>query len=160
MEVNAIRLSEPSALRLTRDARLVAIRWDIMPWALVLDLDTPISEAKKARMRRSWIVFSGVSEINLPITQSRLPSGIWLTDDVAAEKSHEEFINYKIPALLPRFKEELLVGNPRLELGVLAKGIIGVQSTATAIPDDTGLTWENRVRLASDIEMKLAAGEV
>ena len=37
----ASRVEEANALCLSRDARLVGIRWDAVAWGIVLDLDSP-----------------------------------------------------------------------------------------------------------------------
>jgi hypothetical protein len=43
---------------------------------------------------------------------------------------------------------------------IRAKKIIGIVSSASAAPGDSGLTWENRIALATDEEMRAAVGQM
>jgi hypothetical protein len=51
---NVIELPTEEALWITDDARLVALRWDLLPYALVLDLDVAVQGSQGGLMRRAW----------------------------------------------------------------------------------------------------------
>ena len=53
MSEKVYRLTDREVMEITQDARLVAIRWDVLPWSIVLDIDTPVSEQEHAEMRRT-----------------------------------------------------------------------------------------------------------
>ena len=60
MTNKAIRLYDDELFNITWDAKVVAIRWDIIPWCMLFDMETPLSEARMAPVRRSWLVFAGI----------------------------------------------------------------------------------------------------
>ncbi len=79
-----VRILDASAVsEMTRDAKVVAIRWDLIKWSLVLDMDVPASEARASPVRRAWLVLGGVSEISLDLESARLPDGVWLSGPAA-----------------------------------------------------------------------------
>jgi hypothetical protein len=108
-----VKLSEKETIQLTLDARLVGIRWDIIPWSLVFDLDVPTSESKNAPMCRAWIVFSGMSELSFPLNSARLPNGCWLTSNLSYKLLPDGFRDYSVLGLVPMFDaEQLIEKNP------------------------------------------------
>ena len=76
------RLTEEEACVILCDARIVGIRWDIVPWSMVLDLDVRVSEEEGAQVRRVWVAFSGVSTLSLSLTNARLPTGLFVTSEM------------------------------------------------------------------------------
>jgi hypothetical protein len=149
------RVEEHDALALSWDARIVAVRWDLVPWGLVLDLDTPVSEAKGAAMRRAWLVFSGISEVTIPMRANRLPTGIWLTSSFDVDDKDEHGLRmYACRALLPTFDGDRLRGEDSAgELSVRAQSLVAVLSMGSDTPAEYGLAWEVRVGLSSDQDM-------
>jgi hypothetical protein len=142
------------ALHLSRDSRVVALRWDLVPWGIVLDLDVPISEAKGAAMRRAWLLFSGVAEVTIPMQSSRLPTGIWLTSSFAVEGSAQESLLYTCRALLPEFNENRLREDGTLGcISIRAQSLVGVVSQRSSLASEYGLSLGSRTDLASDQEM-------
>jgi len=85
-------LSEDAALDITQDARVAAIRWDLITGSVVLDLDCPISEAKNAPMQRAWLVFRGVKDMSIPLV-GRLPAGCWLTTTMEGVRYRRASLN-------------------------------------------------------------------
>ncbi len=57
-------LDEDSSLAVVKDARAVSLRWDLIPWCLTLDLDTPLDESYNSPLRRAWLIFVGISELS------------------------------------------------------------------------------------------------
>jgi hypothetical protein len=161
MASNLIMLEENEILKLTQDARIAGIRWDVIPWCLVLDLDVPISEARQAPMRRAWIVFHGVSELTFPAQDARLPNGCWLTSTSSLTAVPTDYRMFCVLALMPRF-----IGNESSAISavekivICARRMVGVVSSASATPGDSGLAWENRIALATDEEMRVAVGNI
>jgi hypothetical protein len=134
----------------TLDSRLVALRWDVFPWSLVLDLDVPESEADRAPMRRVWVVFVDVSDVQIPLV-ARLPTGIWLTSGITIETIDDGMFKACASALLPSFDEENhLTRNPHVEISISAHHVLGVRSNSAAVPGPLGLDYECRNELASD----------
>jgi hypothetical protein len=149
------QLSEDEITSLTRGAKLVALRWDLVEWGLVLDLDVPLREGKEAPIYRVWLVFRGVSEISFPLENTRLPNGCFLSSYMSIEKKVGGFEDYSFSALLPTYD---LSGNPlrpvTKSIVIRAKEVNGLSSVKTAIPDNFGfLTRETRLGLATDQEM-------
>ena len=142
------------ALNLSRDSRIVALRWDLVPWGIVLDLDVPISEAEGAAMRRAWLLFSGVADVTIPMQSSRLPTGIWLTSSFAVEACAQELLLYTCRALLPEFDGNRLRENGTLgRISIRAQSLVGVVSENSSLAGEYGLALKARTDLASDQEM-------
>lgn len=143
-----------AALALARDARIVAIRWDLIEWGLVLDLDVPTSECESSAMRRAWLIFSGVSEVTIPIEAARLPNGIWLTSSLAVEGGQDGLRLYTCWALLPSFDgNELRAADAGGDISIRAQELLGVMSAATDNPKEYGLSYQARTELATDQAM-------
>ena len=150
----ANRVEGYDALVLSRDARLVAVRWDVVPWGIVLDLDTPDSEANGAAMRRAWLIFAGVSEVTIPMRNNRLPTGIWLSSPLAVEKEDHGFSNYTCSALLPTFdRNRLREADSGAEISIRAQSLVGAVSANSATPGEYGLSLRTRIELSSDEDL-------
>lgn len=152
--IRATRVDEQAALALVRDARIAAIRWDIVEWGLVLDIDAPVTEAPGAPMRRAWLVFSGVSDVTIPVQAARLPNGIWVTSVMSADAGTDGFRAYSAAALLPVFDGNVPRGDTSSGTVVVrAQSLVGVASSQTAAAGDHGLSHESRTGLATDLDM-------
>jgi hypothetical protein len=133
------------------DSRLVAIRWDLLEWGLVLDFDVPESEAKDAKMRRGWLAFDGVSDISFPFDRSRLPTGCFASGGVAERDTNNELHDYVISALFPRFNESNeMEAHPAKDITIRALRVIGILSSASAEAGNNGLPFAVRNKLADD----------
>lgn len=151
---SAIQLHGQEAHALTLDARLVAIRWDLLDWGVVLDLDTPASESKDAPMRRAWLVFSGVDEITMLLRDARLPTGIWLTSSLVVRLDDEGYHLCSCSALFPVFDgDELQSVNTPSTLSIRARSVFGVVSSGFHAAGEVGLSYVERQSLSSDLEM-------
>jgi hypothetical protein len=150
------------ALRgITLDARVAALRWDVVPWGLVIDLDSPASEAKDAPMRRAWLAFPGLSELSWPFAGARLPNGCWLTSRITCVAVDAKFREYRFLALLPRFSgDDVIVGVPSQEVMIRSMGMVGIASEETSPPTAYGLPWAERISLARDEEMVVALADI
>jgi hypothetical protein len=151
---SAIRLHDRQLRTLTTDARIVAIRWDLVEWGVVLDLDVAVSEAKNAAMRRAWLVFPGVSEMTIAIQEARLPTGIWLTSSLEELPDDDGFRIFSCQALLPVFYGNTVrPTGTSSTLSIRAQNLLGVVSQGSDIPGEHGLGFESRQRLCDDQEM-------
>ena len=138
---------------LTIDARLLAIRWDLIPWCLVLDIDVPVSEAADAPLHRAWIVFEGILELNWPMLNTRLPCGCGLISSITVSKLSDNIQVYKFRGLLPSFSnDDSLLENPAKEISIKAKNIVGFISIEACPHKIEYLERKKRLSLASDDE--------
>jgi hypothetical protein len=152
------RISEDEASKIAIDARIMAIRWDVIEWAVVLDIDTPDSEAPGARMRRAWLVFTGVSDMTIPIRSARLPIGICLTSHIIADSEEDGFQTYTCHGLFPVFDGDIpRPGETANTMSIRAQSLFGVVSTDRAVTTQEGLDLNVRRKLASDDDMLQAA---
>ncbi len=147
------RLSQDEVITATLDARLAALRWDVIPWSLVLDLDVPDYEVENSPMKRVWIVLSNVSELTFPLNNTRIPNGCWLTSQIDSVSVSDGFNDYEVWCLLPSFnKDDTVQDLPAKKLLIRAKEIIGLSSTESGKAIDRVLDMKIRTELASDID--------
>jgi hypothetical protein len=159
MSGRAVPLSGEAVLGITWDAKLVSIRWDLIAWCLVLDMDSPLSEGKDVPMRRAWLVFEGMHEISWALDHARLPNGCWLTSSVEPVAQPDGFTLFRITSLAPIFDAGGSVEKwPQRDLCVRAKSVSAVVSEESAISGMCGLDREVRLGLASDADMLCACG--
>jgi hypothetical protein len=154
-KINLVRkLNHIETIRLTLDARVMAIRWDLIPWSLVLDLDVKDSEAIDASTYRAWLVFTGISELSWPLDNTRLPHGCFLTSEMTVTDVPNDFKKYGFMGLLPSHLENGATINPCAKsIDIKAKGIIGVCSVKKLKSEDGFIGYKERVNLVSDEEM-------
>lgn len=146
-------LSDSETQKIMRDARIVAIRWDIMEWALVFDLDTPISEESGAEMRRAWVVFHGVSTLSIDVLEARMPTGINVISEMWVDP-----LPYKQDFQRATFQMLAMEGSSTeastKEFVIVCKQVTGLASVGASSRDGIGLSWQARVSLASDEQMR------
>ncbi len=152
-------LSSADALRLGRDAKIVAIRWDLVPWCIVLDCDVPVHEGS-APIRRAWMVFNGIDELSWSIESARLPNGIFSTNSLVASESTEGFCKYELAVLAPTFSGDKLSNNPHRKMQIIAKSLIGAASIAMSRFGEFGPDRQQRNSLATEEEFLQAIGNV
>ncbi len=149
------RLSEEEVFGVTWDARVAAIRWDVLPWELVLDLDSPLSEGEGVPLRRVWLAFGGVSEITLELRETRIPNGLWISTGIDVSQVQAGFEDYGFLATLPTFApDDTLVGRASRRVVIRATSLVGAASVGSTLAGALGvLEWAQRVALASDEEL-------
>ena len=160
MSSDVFALSFEESLSVTEDARVAALRWDVLPWALVLDLDAFVGE-NRTDLRRVWIGFTGLSEVTWPFESARVPNGVWLSAGIGVIELSDRWREYVFSALLPKHGQTgSLVGAPTREIAVRAQGLVGVSSRGSATPGEfRSLTLEQRLALGSDAEFARVAFE-
>lgn len=152
---SAIRLQGQDVYNLTWDARVTAIRWDLLEWGVVFDLDVPISEAEDAPMRRAWLAFEGVSEITIPMLDARLPTGIRLTSSMEVGIRTDDFQVFSCWALLPVFDGNVLRRDQTsAKVSIRAQGVTGIVSRSADRGSLYGLSFLARNALATDTDMR------
>ena len=146
-------LTDSETRAIFRDARIVAIRWDIIPWSLVLDLETPTSEKSGADLRRAWVAFQGVSTLSFDALEARLPTGISITSemwiDALPDKQDFQRATFQTLAI-----EESSTEARTREVVIVCKQIKGLVSVAASVGDGIGLSWQARNSLASDEQLR------
>ena len=145
-------LSVDEALSSMRDACIVGIRWDLVPWGLVLDLDVPASEEREAPVHRAWIIFSGLSEISWPLESARIPNGCWITSAGDLEKVGE-YQRVTFLALLGKLGDAESGGQVARRVSIDATQVFGAWSLRTADATNGRLSRESRLALASDEDL-------
>jgi hypothetical protein len=154
MSSQRVRLLSSSDTTQILDAKIVSIRWDLLPWSLVLDCDIPSDEGVNCLSKyRGWIVFDGTRDITLDLESIRLPNGIFCNGGIEVVNSTTPLFEYKLPALLPRFSGDIISNNPHAILSVTAKGLRGVISTNAGAFGDLGPDRAQRNALATDEEL-------
>jgi hypothetical protein len=125
-------LDRAETMESTLDARIVALRWDLLAWDLVLDCDLPaFGERDSNAIKRGWIVFDSVGEISLTLDSARLPRGIIAVSSIGESPLGDNCSEFNISVLIPRFSEDdKLVGNPGGVLTISAKSVLTVRSIA------------------------------
>jgi hypothetical protein len=149
-KVKVLGLDE--ALWLGRDAKIVAIRWDLIPWCLVLDCDVPLQEdVENSPTRRAWMIFDGIHEISWTVNSARLPNGFFMTNAIVASKCIEGFFQYELPILTPTFSSaNKLNSNPYSKLIIIAKELRMATSIAVSHFGEFGPNRQQRNALASE----------
>ena len=151
---SAIRLQGQDVCDLTWDARVVAIRWDLLEWGVVFDLDVPVSEAEDAPMRRAWLAFEGDSEITITMLDARLPTGIRLTSSMEIGIRANEFQLFSCMALLPVFDGNVLRREQTAaRMSIRAQGVTGIVSRSADRGSLYGLSLLARNALATDADL-------
>jgi hypothetical protein len=144
---------DTNCINLTWDARIAAIRWDLIPWALTLDLDLPVSEAADAAMKRVWIIFDGVVDVTIPLVTSAVPNGIYLTSALSRQQESEKIILFSCDAMLAH-KSSPKELTARSVIQIRAMAMRGVVSERSEKPNEFGvLDYAAKNLLASDAEM-------
>jgi hypothetical protein len=145
-------LESTEALSLGRDAKIVAIRWDLIPWCLVLDCDVPLREdVENTPTRRAWMIFNGIHEISWTLNSARLPNGVFMTNAIVASNCMEGFFQYELPMLTPTFSSaNKLNRNPYNKLIIQAKKFIMAMSIAASHFGEFGPDRQQRNELASE----------
>ena len=144
-------LDEADALELGRDAIIVAFRWDLVPWALVLDLDVT-TEGKDSPTRRAWFVFVGMHEITWPpVEGARLPKGLICTSAWVEPESAEGFHKYVLSVLTAQFSTtDQMCNNPHSKIVIRAQELIGASSIASMQFGEFGPNRQERNVLATE----------
>ena len=98
-------------------AKLVSIRWDLIPWALLLDCDVPLNGGTGSTTKhRGWFVFDGVGEISVNLMETQLPNGIFCSGDIYVAEVGTRLTKYAVPILLPTFSDNAMTNNPHSRL--------------------------------------------
>lgn len=133
------------------DARVAALRWDLIEWALVLDVDYCTSEAAGAPLGRGWIVFEGLVDISLVLANARLANGLWIDSEIDIQQDKDGFNRYSMGALLIDILPD---GSTRRSAGdritIRAQRLVALRSERTLATTRGYLKLAERQALASD----------
>jgi hypothetical protein len=155
-----VKIDQTTALDLADLSRLVAIRWDLVQWGLVLDLDCSEFPDGDGDSRRGWLVFEGVSELTWSLRKSRLPTGLMLTSAIEVSTTESGMREYCIRHLAPTLNErDEVEGNPANILTISAQSMSGFISSLTVAPKDSWPSYEERNALATDADFLFVLGQ-
>jgi hypothetical protein len=145
-------LDTAEALWLGRDAKIVAIRWDLIPWSLVLDCDAPVQEdVEDPLICRAWAIFNGMHEISWTVDSARLPNGIFMAGALVVSESLKGFLRYELSILAPNFSStNKLNNNPHSKLTIIAKRLMVATSITTSHFGEFGPDRRQRNALATE----------
>jgi hypothetical protein len=153
MRSKIVSLTNDQVLNLTIDARVVAFRWDVIPWCLVLDLDVPVADGDRTSMKRAWIIFSGIASITWSLLDARLPTGVWLTSAIWSLSAKNGLFDYHVHALLSQLNDDDTVKERTAQKVIIrAQGVRAVISKNSAKAELFGLAWSDRASLVTDQE--------
>ena len=154
-------LTNDDAMQLGIDATLVAMRWDVIPWCLVMDLDVAASEhPAQSWVHRAWLVFVGMSELTWNVQNARLPRGVVCTSQIRRESAPGGFTKYELPLLAPKFvNERAFAPSPRAHATIRSKACIGAVSRDKRQIADSSY-YQERQSLASDQDLMSKLGDV
>ncbi len=150
-----VTLGEDDAHECASSARIVAVRRDLIPWALVLDMDARLSDEIETEMRRLWLVFPAVDDVSMPLDRANVPTGIWTAGPLWSVSGAEDGLReFTIPVIMgSRSAPE---GSPKCDLRVTAKSAFAVASVATA-KEGLHTRFRTRSSVADDMSMLAAA---
>ena len=150
--------SEVLALRCTSDARIRAIRWDVIPWAMVLDLEWNEHERRDSRVRRVWLAFVGVSDTTWPFDRARTPTGWHSQSEIDVSEPQGRFRTFSFSVQNSCFigneVDYTKPGGGRVE--VKAMSILAVASVEEHEAMEVGLSYEQLQSLATDDDLRQA----
>jgi hypothetical protein len=135
----------------TRDARLVAIRWDILPRGVIFDLDVPTAESDFAPMRRGWLAFSEVRDVTIWMNRAIIPMGIWLTSELYVLTVNESVVDYSCSCTLYGADGDgFRLVREAPDVSIRAQDAVALLSQRSDLPTENRLSFESRSRLCSD----------
>lgn len=149
------RLHPAEAMAIACDAKIVALRWDLIPWGFVLDIDAAVPERGEGAVTRAWVAFHGVGEISWKFDQARLPNGCWIASQIFETRTDGKLCTYRFRALLPRFSAGgQLLAPLESEVAVRAMAVHGAIGLGIGHHDGfRNLPWAARQQIASDEEL-------
>lgn len=151
-------LDDAQSYAMIRESRIVAIRWDVLPWSIVLDLDVSVSEAENSQMRRAWLAFYDVSRVNLQLSDACIPTGVFIvtemwTDEVYINNIKLQKSTFRI-LVTEKPAGEISTTNEIKDIVFVSKKIAGVASINSCFGGENGLSWADRNSLASDENLR------
>jgi len=150
-------LSGDAAYSVILDARIVAIRWDVVDWGVVFDLDCPLSEASDAPYARGWLAFVGLSDLSLPLKSARVPQGLWSTTELSVEHAEGDLFDFGFRVQLLDFAPDgSFHASPLDIINVRAQGVVGLRTTRHICVGGARLSFDQRQALGSDETMRAA----
>jgi hypothetical protein len=153
MSAKVFTLDENAARNAAEFSRVVALRWDLVPWDLVLDIDCSELLDGAGATRRGWLIFGGVSELSWSLRNARLPNGVIMTAPIGRTAIENGFVKYTLLHLAPTFNEHgNITGNPHNELTITAMGLSCLVSSSVTDTAGEWLDFEKRNVLASDAD--------
>jgi hypothetical protein len=148
MSIEALK-SLPEILKVVQDARVRALRWDVIPNALVLDVDCAmetrrVGELRMARVCRAWLVIEHAHDLVIHIGWNKFREGFSLMD-IQQESEGLDDLRYC-------FQTDF----PEGTLTVAGRPIVLLRSTDALDVQGLELPTEKRNSVGSDSEFIVA----
>lgn len=148
MNQKVMLVSELESMTNIKDARIASVRYDLIPWALVLDIDVFVNEAIDSTMKRMWLIFQNINYITLPLDKAQIPTGIIIGNNIIKEANE-----YHIAIILQTEGNTVVEWR---EIVIKAKDMICLSSKAAKLPNGYNLlSYEDRNDLCTDEELLL-----
>lgn len=134
------------------NVKIVGLRWDLVPWGLVVDLDVPRDSDLAQEVGRAWLAFASLRDLTFPAEAARVPHGCFGADEVWTTSKEDGTRVFEFQVLLPVFDAaDVMKPHPSRLVTVSAQSGFLIRSSGSAIPDsDAGLSFRQRQSLASD----------
>lgn len=161
-------LQHTEMLPLLSESRLRAVRWDLIKWATILDLDFQELERKHAAVYRTWIVLSHTVDFTWPVEKARFGDGVLLVSPAEVTLLDDGLLEFGVLTLTMTFDEsDKPTSGPHLTtLSITCSRVDCLRSSLSMPPSvsmrlsDPVLPYEARVRLASDSQMLAATQQL
>lgn len=149
-DVDNVKVALSDAANILSNSKVVSIRFDLVPWAMVLDIDVPGDESPSTAHHRAWAVFSGVSELSLPFESIRYGPGFWTSGFEIVLAA--DYNTYSVRFLLMQGSQKRIEGSTYLDTAkIRAQNLVCLKSIGAAATDEfRNLTFIERNALATD----------
>jgi hypothetical protein len=152
MSSDVIVLDESDAAALADGAKIVAFRWDLIPWSLVIDIDYKVSHREGGNsVGRAWLILELITDISVTLTESRLPTGVFSNDVIRVYDADHPLKSYELSLIAPTFdREEKIQGDVNRKLKLVAEKLSGIKSNRIGSFGQFGPSYDERQDLISD----------
>ncbi|MEM8798161.1 MAG: hypothetical protein AAGE61_21525 [Pseudomonadota bacterium] len=144
-------LSHTSADLVFSDAKIRALRWDLLDWAVVIDLDVASAPGRPLSYRRAWCVFERLKEFRIQADKARLPIGIWVYNTKRTALGDGD-TRFEVSAQLPKsaLDKDLVFPSPQSFSIVAAKAIAIISKRPVKPRQHDFLDFKERKSSGSD----------
>ena len=153
-----ILLEGNEALNIAIDARIVSLRWDLIEWALVVDIDYKVKvDLSASSTGRAWLIFDDITDVSVDFDQARIPNGISSIHGITSTYVDQIYTDFFLFVLAPKYDmKNNMQKNPLSEVKLRAKKLRVVKSKRTSVFGQFGPNFNERQSLASDPEFLAA----
>ncbi len=140
------------------DARVRAVRWDVVPWAMIFDLDLQVyagSRFPEDGRTRAWLCFASACDVTLTAEMVRFGNGFLIGSEVVRTDRG------KTPSGLDSFLYEFVsIAPDGIEFAITATDLFLIYGSTIITASDSAIEHERRLELLSDRELGEAVYEI